>query len=185
MLNKTIIMGRLVRAPELKQTQSGLSVTSFSVAVERDFKDKGSGEKITDDFDVVAWRQTAEFVCKYFSKGRMIVVDGKLQSRKWDDRNGNKRTSIEIVADSCYFGDSKKDSNNGSYQQGPPPQQQSLYPQGSYPQGGYSQGGYQQSGYGGGYPAGYGGPPAQGQSGYPPSDYDGFQPIEGDGVLPF
>jgi single-strand DNA-binding protein len=82
MLNRTIIMGRLVRDPELKTTQSGLSVTSFSVAVERDFKDKGSGEKITDDFDVVAWRQTAEFVCKYFSKGRMIVVDGKLQSRK-------------------------------------------------------------------------------------------------------
>ena len=183
MLNKTIIMGHLVRDPELKTTQSGLSVTSFSVAVERDFKDKGSGEKITDYFDVVAWRQTAEFVCRYFSKGRMIVVDGKLQSRKWEDRNGNKRVSIEIVADSCYFGDSKKDSDNGSYQQGPPPQQ-GGYPQGSYPQGGYPQGSYQQSGYGGGYPAGYGDPPAQ-SSGYPPSNYEGFQDIEDESTLPF
>lgn len=172
MLNKTIIMGRLTKDPELKQTQSGLSVTSFSLAVERDFKDKSSGEKITDYFDVVAWRQTAEFICKYFSKGRMMVVEGKLQSRKWEDRNGNKRVSIEIIADNCYFGDSKKDGNGGGYQQD------------SYQQGGYPQ----QGGYGGGfaYPSGYGGQPAQGQSTYPPPEYEGFQEIDGDeSTLPF
>mgnify|MGYP001423107550 CR=1 FL=1 len=97
MLNKIIVMGRLTRDPELRRTQSGLSVTSFSVACDRDFKSQ-SGEKETDFIDIVAWRTTAEFVCKYFSKGRMAVVEGRLQIRDWQDNNGNKRRSAEIVA---------------------------------------------------------------------------------------
>lgn len=110
MLNKIIVMGRLTRDPELRRTQSGLSVTSFSVACDRDFKSQ-SGEKEPDFIDIVAWRTTAEFVCKYFSKGRMAVVEGRLQIRDWQDNNGNKRRSAEIVAESVYFGDSKRDGN--------------------------------------------------------------------------
>ena len=107
MLNKIIIMGRLVRDPELRRTQSGTAVTSFRLAVDRDYKAE-DGSKQADFFDVVAWRSTAEFVSKYFSKGRMAVVDGRLQSRPWTDKDGNKRVAIEIVADSVYFGDSKR-----------------------------------------------------------------------------
>ena len=114
MLNKIIVMGRLTRDPELRRTQSGLSVTSFSVACDRDFKSQ-SGEKETDFIDIVAWRQTAEFVCKYFSKGRMAIVEGRLQIRDWQDNNGNKRRSAEIVADNVYFGDSKRDGDGGGY----------------------------------------------------------------------
>lgn len=98
MLNQIIIMGRLTRDPELRRTQSGTAVCSFSVAVDRDFKSQ-SGEKETDFIDVVAWRQTGEFVSKYFTKGRMIVVSGSLQSRKWQDRNGQNRISWEVIAD--------------------------------------------------------------------------------------
>lgn len=126
MLNKIIVMGRLTRDPELRRTQSGLSVTSFSVACDRDFKSQ-SGEKETDFIDIVAWRTTAEFVCKYFSKGRMAVVEGRLQIRDWQDNNGNKRRSAEIVADNVYFGDSKRDGDGGGYPQG------SYAPQGGYP----------------------------------------------------
>ena len=107
MLNKIIIMGRLVRDPELRRTQSGTAVTSFRLAVDRDYKAE-DGSKQADFFDVVAWRSTAEFVSKYFSKGRMAVVDGRLQSRPWTDKDGNKRIAIEVVADSVYFGDSKR-----------------------------------------------------------------------------
>lgn len=107
MLNHIVIMGRLTKDPELRTTQSGVSVTSFTLAVDRDFKNKDSGEKSTDFIDVVAWRQTAEFVCKYFSKGRMAVAEGRLQIRDWKDRDGNNRRSAEIVADNVYFGDSK------------------------------------------------------------------------------
>ena len=117
MLNQIIIMGRLTRDPELRRTQSGTAVCSFSVAVDRDFKSQ-SGEKETDFIDVVAWRQTGEFVSKYFTKGRMIVVSGSLQSRKWQDRNGQNRISWEVIADNVYFGDSKRDSvgdMGGSY----------------------------------------------------------------------
>ena len=106
MLNKIILMGRLTRDPELRRTQSGTAVTSFSIACDRDFKSQ-SGEKETDFIDVVAWRTTAEFVSKYFAKGRMAVVIGRLQLRDWTDRDGNKRRAAEIVADSVYFGDSK------------------------------------------------------------------------------
>ena len=111
MLNKIILMGRLTRDPELRRTQSGTAVTSFSIAVDRDFKSQ-SGEKETDFIDSVAWRSTAEFVSKYFSKGRMAVVEGRLQIRDWTDRDGGKRRSAEVVADNVYFGDSKRDGGS-------------------------------------------------------------------------
>lgn len=113
MLNRIIIMGRMVRDPELKTTQSGTSVTSFTLAVDRDFKDRESGEKSTDFIDVVAWRHTAEFVCKYFSKGRMAIAEGRLQIREWKDKDGNNRRTAEIVAENVYFGDSKRDGESG------------------------------------------------------------------------
>ena len=117
MLNRIIIMGRLTRDPELRRTGSGTPVTSFSLAVDRDFKSQ-SGEKETDFIDVVAWRSTAEFVSKYFTKGRMAVVEGRLQIRDWTDRDGGKRRSAEVVADNVYFGDSKRD---GAGDYGAPP----------------------------------------------------------------
>jgi len=100
-------MGRLVRDPELRNTQSGKSVTSFTLAVDRDFKDRESGEKSTDFIDVVAWGVVAEFVCKYFAKGRMAVAEGRLQIREWKDKDGNNRRTAEVVAEHVYFGDSK------------------------------------------------------------------------------
>ena len=108
MLNKIFIMGRLTKDPELRRTQSGTAVTSFTLAVDRDFKGQ-NGEKETDFVDVVCWRATAEFVSKYFTKGRMAVVEGRLQIRDWTDKEGNKRRSAEVVADNVYFGDSKRD----------------------------------------------------------------------------
>ena len=114
MLNRIIIMGRLVRDPELRTTQSGTSVTSFTLAVDRDFKSRESGEKSTDFIDVVAWRQTAEFVCKYFAKGRMAIAEGRLQIREWKDRDGNGRRTAEVVAENVYFGDSKRDGAGDS-----------------------------------------------------------------------
>ena len=113
MLNKIILMGRLTRDPELRRTQSGTAVTSFSIAVDRDFKSQ-NGEKETDFIDIVAWRSTAEFVSKYFSKGRMAVVEGRLQIRDWTDRDGGKRRSAEVVADNVYFGDSRREGS-GDY----------------------------------------------------------------------
>ena len=101
MLNKIFLMGRLARDPELRRTQSGTPVVSFRLAVDRDFKDKATGERSTDWIDVVAWRQTAEFVSRYFTKGRMAVVEGRLQMRDWTDKEGNKRTSAEVVADNA------------------------------------------------------------------------------------
>ena len=115
MLNRIVIMGRLVRDPELRTTQTGISVTSFTMAVDRDFKNKDTNEKNTDFIDVVAWRQTAEFVCKYMTKGRMAVVEGRLQMRDWTDKEGNKRTTAEVVADNVYFGDSRRDGDGGGY----------------------------------------------------------------------
>ncbi len=113
MLNRIIIMGRLTRDPELRHTQTGTPVASFTLAVDRDFKDRNTGEKGTDFIDVVAWRQTAEFVSRYFTKGRMAVAEGRLQIRDWTDKEGGKRRSAEIVADNIYFGDSKRDAENG------------------------------------------------------------------------
>ena len=163
MLNRIIIMGRLVRDPELRTTQSGVSVTSFTLAVDRDFKNRDSGEKSTDFIDVVAWRQTAEFVCKYFGKGRMAVAEGRLQIRDWKDRDGNNRRSAEVVADNVYFADSKRDSAGGSDSYGAPP----AYGAPAAPAYGGSQS------YGGGY-------------GAPAGDSSGFAEIDDqDGDLPF
>ena len=114
MLNHIVIMGRLTRDPELRRTGSGIAVASFSVAVDRDFGGRDGGEKETDFIDCVAWRQTGEFVSKYFTKGRMIVVSGRLQLRSWTDKDGNKRRTAEVVADNVYFGDSKRDGDSGS-----------------------------------------------------------------------
>ena len=114
MLNHITIMGRLTRDPELRRTGSGIAVASFTVAVDRDFGGRDGGEKETDFIDCVAWRQTGEFVSKYFTKGRMIVVSGRLQIRSWTDKDGNKRRTAEVVADNCYFGDSKRDGDSGS-----------------------------------------------------------------------
>lgn len=162
MLNRIIIMGRLVRDPELRTTQSGISVTSFTLAVDRDFKSRDSGEKSTDFIDVVAWRQTAEFVCKYFGKGRMAVAEGRLQIRDWKDRDGNNRRSAEVVADNVYFADSKRDSAGGDSYGGPPAYGAPAAP---------AYGGGQS--YGGGY-------------GAPGGDSSGFAEIDDqDGDLPF
>lgn len=111
-LNRCIIMGRLARDPELRHTQSGTPVASFTLAVDRDFKDKNTGERATDWIDVVAWRGTGEFVSRYLAKGRLAVVDGRLQIREWTDKEGNKRRSAEVVADNVYFGDSKREEAN-------------------------------------------------------------------------
>ena len=114
MLNHITIMGRLTRDPELRRTGSGIAVASFTVAVDRDFGGRDGGEKETDFIDCVAWRQTGEFVSKYFTKGSMIVVSGRLQIRNWNDKDGNKRRSAEVVADNCYFGESKRSNEGGS-----------------------------------------------------------------------
>ena len=119
MLNRIIIMGRLARDPELRRTQTGTPVVSFRLAVDRDFKDKNTGEKATDWIDVVAWRNTAEFVQRYFTKGRMAVVEGRLQIRDWTDKEGGKRTTAEVVAENVYFGDNKRDAESaGPYSGG-------------------------------------------------------------------
>jgi len=160
MLNHIVIMGRLARDPELRHTQAGIPVATFRLAVDRDFKDKTTGERATDWIDVVAWRSTGEFVSRYFSKGRMAVAEGRLQIREWKDRDGNNRRSAEVVADNVYFGDSKRDNPSGDSYGSPPPY-----------------GVPAQSSYGGGYGGGYGAPAAE------PS---GFAEIDDqDGDLPF
>lgn len=155
MLNKIFIMGRLTRDPELRRTQSDTPVASFSLAVDRDFKDKSTGERTTDFIDVVAWRQTGEFVSRYFTKGRMAVVEGRLQIRDWTDKDGNKRRTAEVVADNVYFGDSKRDGDGGSYSAG------------------YSQGGVAAPAA----PSGYGAPPSGGDQFAELSDDDGELPF--------
>ena len=135
MLNRIIIMGRLTRDPELRRTQNGTAVTSFTLAVDRDFKSKTTGEKETDFIDVVAWRSTAEFVCNYFAKGRMAVAEGRLQIREWTDKEGNSRRTAEVVADNLYFGESRRD--------GAPSKDYAPPPYGAPVQSG--------GGYGGGY----------------------------------
>ncbi len=114
MLNRIVVMGRLTREVELRRTGSGVAVASFTIAVDRDFPSKEGGEKETDFIDCVAWRQTGEYVSKYFTKGRMAVVSGRLQIRSWTDKDGNKRRTAEIVADNVYFGDSKRDGDGGN-----------------------------------------------------------------------
>lgn len=143
MLNHIVIMGRLTRDPELRRTGSGTAVASFTLAVDRDFSGKDSNEKETDFVDCVAWRHTGEFVSKYFSKGRMAVVSGRLQIRGYTDKEGNKRRVAEVVAESVYFGDSKKEettnnsaSNGGGYGGGfggYPVPNENAYGGGGYP----------------------------------------------------
>ena len=158
MLNRIILMGRLTRDPELRHTQTGTAVASFSLAVDRDFKDKTTGEKATDFIDIVAWRQTAEFVSRFLTKGRMAVVEGRLQIRDWKDRDGNNRRSAEVVADNVYFGDSKRDSAGGGYDAPP-----------AY-----------------GAPASSYAPPAGGGYGAPSGGPSGFAELDDqDGELPF
>ena len=157
MLNTIIIQGRIVRDPELRRTGSGIAVASFTVAVDRDFAQ--DGKKETDFIDCVAWRQTGEFVSKYFRKGSMIVVKGRLQIRNWNDKDGSKRKTAEVVADNCYFGSTKNDSggsnNNSGY---------------SSNGNGYGNNGADYSGYAGGYDNSYGGgtysPPQYGNNDY-------------------
>ena len=169
MLNRIIIMGRLARDPELRRTQNGTPVASFRLAVDRDFKDKATGERSTDWIDVVAWRSTAEFVSRFFTKGRMAVVEGRLQMRDWTDKDGNKRIVAEVVADNVYFGDSKRDGESGGAYGG------SSYGNNSYGGGSYSapSGGYDA-------PAGnaYGAP-----GGASPSEFAEIDDV--DGELPF
>ena len=118
MLNQIFLMGRLTRDPELRYTQNQTPVASFTLAVDRDFTGKDGGEKQTDFIDCVAWRSTGEFANKYFSKGRMAIVSGRLQLRDWTDKEGNKRRSAEVVVDSMYFGDSKKDGSTAPISSG-------------------------------------------------------------------
>lgn len=112
MLNHITLMGRLTHTPELKHTASGTAYVNCSLAVERDFKDKTSGEKVTDFIDILAWSHTAEFICNYFAKGRMMVVSGRIQTDSYTDKNGNKRKSTKVVADNVYFGDSKRNGDS-------------------------------------------------------------------------
>ena len=121
MLNHITIMGRLTRDPELRRTGSGIAVASFTVAVDRDFGGRDGGEKETDFIDCVAWRQTGEFVSKYFTKGSMIVVSGRLQIRNWNDKEGNKRRTAEVVADNVYFGESRRSNEGSSFDSAPAP----------------------------------------------------------------
>ena len=165
MLNKIFLMGRLTRDPELRHTQSGTAVASFSLAVERDFRDKATGERATDFINIVAWRQTAEFVSRYFTKGSLIVVEGRLQIRDWNDKDGNRRTTAEVVADQAYFGGSKRDSAGD----------------------GYSNTGYSAGGHGGSSYSSSGSPMPPSHSDYDaPMDNDQFSELtEDDGDLPF
>ena len=159
MLNHITIMGRLTRDPELRYTQSQTPVASVTLAVDRDFGSRDGGEKQTDFIDCVAWRQTAEFVSKYFTKGRMAVVSGRLQIRDWTDREGGKRRSAEVVVDNVYFGDSRRDNNDS----------------GSY--GGNS---YGSNSYGGDSGRSYSAPASSAPSANPFAELD-----DGDGELPF
>ena len=200
MLNHIVIMGRLTRDPELRRTNSGKPVASFTVAVDRDYAPEGQ-EKETDFIDCVAWQGTAEFVEKYFNKGSMIVVEGRLQLRNWTDKEGNKRRSAEILAGHVYFGEGKKnqEGNNPTYNQnaypgstGNPGGYQNMAPQGyggypQYPQQSYQQPApnmpnYSQQGFGGYQQQGF-----QGQVYQPPHPQQGsFAPMEGeDDQLPW
>ena len=160
MLNHIVVMGRLTRDPELRYTQSQIPVASFTVAVDRDFGNRDGAERQTDFIDCVAWRHTAEFVSKYFVKGSMAVVSGRLQIRDWTDRDGNKRRNAEIVADNVYFGESKRRDDNAG--------------------GGYSRPAAPQSA-----PSSYGNQSYGGYDSVPKSDSAFAELDDGDGELPF
>ena len=176
MLNHITIMGRLTRDPELRRTGSGIAVASFTVAVDRDFGGRDGGERETDFIDCVAWRQTGEFVSKYFTKGRMIVVSGRLQIRNWTDKDGNKRRTAEVVADNCYFGDSKRDGDAGN----------ASYGGNTYGGNAYGGSSYGNGSYGGGYNApapSYGGNNYGAPAAAPASDFAMLD--DDDAQLPF
>ena len=134
MLNRAILMGRLVADPELRQTPNGVSVCSFRIAVDRNYSSRG-GERQADFIDIVAWRQSAEFVSKYFNKGKMIIVEGSIQTRSYEDKNGNKRTAVEVVADNVQFGESKSASSSSQSYSAPAPTQAPPEPAVSYASG--------------------------------------------------
>lgn len=169
MLNHVTLMGRLVADPELRTTPQGVPVATIRLAVDRDFKNKQTGERETDFINVVAWRQTAEFISRFFTKGRMAVVEGRLQIRPYTDKDGNKRTAAEVVAENFYFGDSQRREGDG----------------GSY--GGQSYGGQSYGGQSYGGHSSYGAPAQQSQPGYAaPAGEDQFAELsEDDGDLPF
>ena len=176
MLNHITIMGRLTRDPELRRTGSGIAVASFTVAVDRDFGGRDGGEKETDFIDCVAWRQTGEFVSKYFTKGRMIVVSGRLQIRSWTDKDGNKRRTAEVVADNVYFGDSKRDNDGGNAYGG------NTYGGNAYGGNSYGNNNYGGNAYNAPAPApSYGGYPAPASA--PASDFAMLE--DDDAQLPF
>ena len=179
MLNHIVLMGRLTRDPELRRTGSGIPVTTFTLAVDRDFgNNRETGERETDFIDIVTWRNTAEFVSKYFTKGRMAVVSGRLQIRNWNDKDGNKRRSAEVVADNVYFGDSKREGAAGGFDQG--------YAQPAYQQQPAYGGGYGGQSYGGGYGQPAYNAPAYGQGAPAPAGPSDFAMLEDDdSELPF
>jgi single-strand DNA-binding protein len=173
MLNHIVIMGRLTRDPELRHTQSSIPVASFTVAVDRDFSGRDGGERQTDFISCVAWRSTGEFVSKYFTKGSMIVVSGRLQIRQYTDKDGNNRTAAEVVADNVYFGESKRSSAGG--------ESRSYSENGGYQNNGYQSNGYQSgNSYNNNYQGGY-------QGGYstPVTGSDFAELSDDDGDLPF
>ena len=176
MLNHIVIMGRLTRDPELRRTGTGIAVASFTVAVDRDFGGRDGGEKETDFIDCVAWRNTGEFVSKYFTKGSMIVVSGRLQIRSWTDKEGNKRRTAEVVADNVYFGESKRSNEGGSYGG-------NNYGGNNY--GGNNYGGNSYGGGNGGFGGGYA-PQAPGYSAPVPNPATDFAMLaDDDSQLPF
>jgi single-strand DNA-binding protein len=167
LLNKIFLQGRLVADPELRHTQSGVAVTSFRIAVDRNYKDRETGERKADFINVVAWRQTGEFVSRFFSKGRIAIVEGELQTRDYTDRDGNRRYATEVMASNVYFGDSRRDGDGGG---------------GYAPQGG---GSYAPQSHGG-YNAPQGGPPSGGSYNAAPPAVDQFADLtDDDGELPF
>lgn len=170
MLNHIVLMGRLTRDPELRRTGTGVPVTTFSLAVDRDFGKTETGERETDFIDIVTWRGTAEFVSKYFAKGRMAVVSGRLQIRNWTDKEGNRRRSAEVVADNVYFGDSKRDNADSGYGGQSYGSSQSYGGSQNFG-GGQSYGSGQSYGAPQGQSYGYGAPPAQQLGSAPASDF--------------
>ena len=175
MLNTIIIQGRIVRDPELRRTGNGIAVASFTVAVDRDFAQ--DGKKETDFIDCVAWRQTGEFVSRYFRKGSMIVVKGRLQIRNWNDKDGDQRKTAEVVADNCYFGSTKSDSDSSNNNSGYSGNNAGY----GNNRNGYGNNGTDYGGFAGGYDNSYGG------GSYAPPQYGGdFAMIEDDDAqLPF
>lgn len=152
MLNRVVLMGRMVADPELKQTPNGVSVATFRLAVERNYQPKDSNERLCDFISCVAWRQTGEFITRYFSKGSMIAIEGSIQTRQYQDKNGNKRTAVEVIADQAYFAGSTGHENSQSKSNGNDGNNRtSGNQQNSHGQSGQSANGRQQTMYFGGF----------------------------------